>query len=377
MVSVWRNSNFGFWASLLLGHSLLPLLLMTGNKETDHNDLVFLCYVGLSFCAHFHYVKDKSLKWAYLTGVLAACAVLTKWLPGLLVYAPWGIVALSNWIKKGDKTEFFHLMKSFGLTTILVAPWYLYIHFRFPERAGEEMRYSTEHFSNALEGHSEKWYYHFQTLAEYFANAYLLMFFLILLVLALIKTKGGDRIVRTLLFSCLFLYLFYTLAATKMYSFGAPVLAFWLILFLWAITEVGTWIKISRIGKGITAVGIGCLFWAVFQPTNLLQLMGVLDNTDEKEKKEVFTEQLQFIADNRNDDSNRLIINGFMRLHGHIEWMFFSKNKAISFLPSEKELDRLKKEGYHITCIDWNVELPDYIINDPNIEIIQYPSNRN
>lgn len=56
-----------------------------------------LCFVTASIWAWVIYLKNiYSLKWTILVGVFVGCAILNKWLPGLLIYGGWVIYILLN-----------------------------------------------------------------------------------------------------------------------------------------------------------------------------------------------------------------------------------------------------------------------------------------
>lgn len=100
MARLLFNSSFaGLAAALLMATNNYSLNLISGRDGMDHNDVAFCFYVTASFWAYTEYLREKSVKWAVLIGVFAACAVLNKWLSGVIVFAPWGITAMAEAIR--------------------------------------------------------------------------------------------------------------------------------------------------------------------------------------------------------------------------------------------------------------------------------------
>jgi len=84
-----RNTAFG--AALLLTFSYYVLELTAGAILTEHNDTIFFAMVALSWWGYLEFLRSPSYRWALLTGMFSACAILTKWYFGAIVFLPWTI----------------------------------------------------------------------------------------------------------------------------------------------------------------------------------------------------------------------------------------------------------------------------------------------
>ena len=56
----------------------------------DQIRVAFGFYVLASIWAFAEYYNSNKTYWTLLIGFFAGCAVLNKWLPGLIVYGAWG-----------------------------------------------------------------------------------------------------------------------------------------------------------------------------------------------------------------------------------------------------------------------------------------------
>lgn len=92
-----RNLNVAFFSALLLTFSFYQLELTSGRFSLEHNDVAFMSYVTASIWSFLKLIQnDYSLKWAVLIGLFVGCAILTKWLTGLLIFGGWGLYLLLN-----------------------------------------------------------------------------------------------------------------------------------------------------------------------------------------------------------------------------------------------------------------------------------------
>lgn len=363
-----KDKKVGLFASWMFIHSFVFLELLSGKMTTDHNDAFFLCLILLSFWAHFRFTESKNGRWLLLTGLFVGWAILTKWLVGLLVFAPWGIQILAseyrlNW------TAWKDLFKALGVAIFVALPWQVYTLIAFPETAQRELSYNQEHFWVPLEGHRGDFSFHWLNLLETFRLEILLLT-VILLIVFWRKWKGSY--VYHLVFSAVLLLTFYSLAATKMYAFIAPSIPLFILAIafvLVSLLEMIPWKKISNVLFALV------VFWMVnmtFRPDRIVDDYGLDVTADMANAKDLYWQQMQFIRKYGDDDPKRLIINANMRGNGNIPWMFFTENKAIRFIPTTEQIQRLKKEGFKLTAIRFGEDLPEYVSEDSEIEILEY-----
>lgn len=220
------NERTGWIAAVLMASHSYFIQLVSGFRNTDHNDLIFAAFVLFSFWAWIRYTDTQRKRDAILTGVLVGCAILVKWLPGMLVYLSWGLWILSRQ-NRTEKKRWLHFGLAFVATVLLVVPWYIHTFSYFPAEAAYEMNYNMLHFSIAIEGHEGPWYYHLFALADIMARGGAAIIIPALVFLAL--KKRSDIRGAVIVAAAVFFFLFYTLAATKMPLFMLPIVPVFII----------------------------------------------------------------------------------------------------------------------------------------------------
>ena len=135
-----HSGTVGFYGALFFTVAWYPLELISGRVGTDHNDVAFLFYVTASFFAWFEYKNSQKSYWLIFIGVFSGCAVLVKWLVGLLIYAVWAISLGANDKKNWFRIkEYYPLFISFLISLAVIIPWQVYILIKYPLEANNAM----------------------------------------------------------------------------------------------------------------------------------------------------------------------------------------------------------------------------------------------
>jgi 4-amino-4-deoxy-L-arabinose transferase-like glycosyltransferase len=210
----------GFFAAMLVAVGFVFIDVVTGITNTDHNDVIFSAFVLFSIWAFVEHAATGRKGMRMWIAVFAACAVLTKWLPGLLVFGGWGLWILLNPELRRSKQAWINIASSFLLAAVLVLPWQIYIHLAFPEESAYELRFSALHFTIPIEGHDGPWNYHLLQLRYNFGDFFAVFFatgWLVWLIVAKLRSLALSLFIMLLA-----VFVFYTLAATKMPLFTLP-----------------------------------------------------------------------------------------------------------------------------------------------------------
>ncbi|RZK44966.1 MAG: hypothetical protein EOO59_21460, partial [Hymenobacter sp.] len=214
---VLSDQLVGYLGAVLAAFAYYQLEQVSGAIGMDHNDVAFLVYVTASIWAYHEYrASARPGRWLALVGGLAGAAVLCKWLPGLLVYAGWGCDLLLR-SRQGPRLwpELRQLLAALAITVVLVLPWQLYTAWRFPAESAYELAYNARHFTYPVEGHGGPWYYHFLMLPKHYG----LVLGLVIVGMGLALRPARRRAALPLLAMVGLIFIFFTLAATKMYSY--------------------------------------------------------------------------------------------------------------------------------------------------------------
>jgi 4-amino-4-deoxy-L-arabinose transferase len=237
------NEEVAMVAALLAGTNAQLLDLASGRQATDHPESLYaslVCFAVLAAVCHVDALEGKrqgpgrlssatsstrvATLWAILAGGLTGLAVLTKWLPALVVFLVWG--AYVDWRprRSSDKSDaaeadtrwrsLWEILLGAGVCGLVVLPWQLWIFHAFPTEARYEATHAWSHLGNAVEGQGGPFYYHLIRIRRFFGEASppaLVWFFA--------KYRLRTRAARLLGVWLGVVYLFFSLIHTRMPNF--------------------------------------------------------------------------------------------------------------------------------------------------------------
>jgi 4-amino-4-deoxy-L-arabinose transferase len=249
---IW-SAKTGYYAALVFSFLNFPLDLVSGYHTSDHVDMAFIFYVTLSIWAWVKYYDSRKSKHLLLVGTFVGLAILTKWLVGLLVFAGIGAVLICDVELRKSLLFWKHLAMSLIVVLALVLPWHIYVYVNFRLEYLHEFQYNTLHFSTVVEGHGGGLWYYWNNLSTLYGSAELLSY--LILISFLFVWKTASRLALFLYVVVISVYLFFTLAATKMPAFTAilvPVIILVVCAFvIWILdkikSKVALWEQLSRL----------------------------------------------------------------------------------------------------------------------------------
>jgi 4-amino-4-deoxy-L-arabinose transferase len=371
------NHRAGFYGALIFAVSSYPLELMIGKYATDHNDIAFLFYTTASFWAWFEYQKESKWYWLILIGIFSGCAVLVKWLMGLIVFIIWGIVKLSTEKKKLLVTKsYVPIFISFVVSCILFIPWQIYSFSQFPIEAAHEFSYNSKHLFEVIEGHGGSWSFHFtEGVKKLYGDSYIILFVVIVaVILSIIKSKNKKY--RVFFTSLIFIvYLFFSLVASKMVSY--PIIVFPIIcLFIgFLIYYLSSQLKNTPLKPVASSILLFLFCYSAFDFKALHHNHIKNRKQDELNLVGEFLE-LKMIEtlDYHLHKEDYVLFNNSITPYGHIATMFFTLYESYSFIPSEEQIKLLKNKNIKIACLK-TINLPSYVIDDKAIRLVPLPKN--
>jgi 4-amino-4-deoxy-L-arabinose transferase-like glycosyltransferase len=161
MAEILTERRIAWIVAVLIIFSYYLQELTAGAEGTDHNDAVFIAVIACSLWALLELWKDGRLRWALLAGLFSGCAILTKWYVGLCVFLPWGIMVAVNGFRRKESLD---LVIGSGVAAVIAISWIVSITWRFPEAAAYEWSFKSGHLSQAIDGHTGTWAYHFNVI---------------------------------------------------------------------------------------------------------------------------------------------------------------------------------------------------------------------
>jgi 4-amino-4-deoxy-L-arabinose transferase-like glycosyltransferase len=364
MGQISLNRNTGYFAAFLFGVAYYPLELMVGAVPTDHNDTAFIFYVTASLWALTEYQNKKDKKWLLLIGIFSGAAILVKWLVGLLVYAGWGALTIVENKFRPRFSQFLPLLQALLVTVIIALPWQLYIFWKFPAEAAFEYAHAAAHFSVPVEGHGGNILYHFQAMEKVYGLSPFVVLAALALLLALLKKLSLKVFFGATFFT---VYIFYSLAQTKMPAFGLITSS---IVFL-AIGGAGAWVmeKLNFPAGRIVAVAmVFAVAYFAFDFKNLQKMhssaYGGNELTNRAERIEN-TKHFKILS--QYPLQGRAIFN--CKHAQHIPARFYTGLEVYDVFPDESQLMDLKANGRKIAVFK-DSRLPAYLADDRDVFII-------
>lgn len=370
------NHTIGYLAALLFSSNYFFTELISGSTPTDHNDIVFISYVTASLWALTeHFIQPDKKRWILLIGLFSGAALLTKWLPGLLVFGAWFIYIFIE--KKKDFYQFKnykYLLYSLCFASLIFIPWQLYIWHNFPKEASLEYTHNVRHFTEGLDGHSgDNWYY-FDALNRTMGRLFILFSVIGIILLHRYVTR---TIYITVVSAIILVFGFYTLAHTKMDAFPLICSSLLFISIAALIHSVCFQSKNAMFSKflllSISLIGLFInLDPERIQRKHTLWKEDYVDYYDRIRRTE-WKNLCALLKDKFKEE--KLVIFNCPEVYENISLMYYTNFIGYMSMPKATDIETAHKKGYKIVVID-NGMLPGEVSQNKDIEVVSTPSYR-
>ena len=343
------NRRSGLFSALLVLHSSYLLLLTGGIQGMDHNDLCFVAFISFSVWAFMRFLSEEKRKWLVWIGVFAGCAILTKWLVGLLVFLPFGIWVISGIKMKQFTVRLKKFSLSIGVCLLVFVPWQIYTLIRFPKLAAYEMQYNSRHFTEVIEEHGGDAFFHFDQISDIYFNRFdfLLIFFICTAVL--IARHYRKFRMWTLYILIAAVYIFFTLATTKLISYPVPALPFVLLVIGSGIAAATELISYQYIRATLSVLIMAILCNWMLGMSRVRHIAGFTYPISEFH---IYSNQLKNYMHTNSRHSGQSIIFGHSDGNlTHIAWMYYENDIIYPFYPSVGEINNFQEREFSITLI--------------------------
>lgn len=371
------NERIAYYGALLFCSSFYVHELLTGFPPSDHNDIAFLFYVTMSIWAWVEYENSQNRYWIILIGIFSGCAILVKWLTGLLVFFGWGMSIVFDKEKRLSYSRYKDFSISLIVCFLVFIPWQIYISYTFPVESGYEYSLNAKHFSHIIEGHSGDAGYYFDNLRKLYGGAQWVQYAILVALVFLYKNINQTKF-KIAFFSYLFIvYLFFSFAATKMISFCFIVSPIIFLSLASLIENFMLFLKNKFLKKSIVQhiIVIPLLVFISWENLDLYQIaykhtLRITQNDNDKRNEKI--NDVKFIKTLK----NKLISEDYVifncKPQRNISIMFYT-----NFIAYDKQLDyatylSLKNKKIKLAVID-NKKLPVFILNDFSIVKIKAP----
>lgn len=344
-----------FAAALFMCLSQYQLDLISGYSGMDHNDVAFGFYVLLSIWAYAEYVKNEKSRWWIMVGIFAGCAVLNKWLTGLLVFAPWGIYLLLS-LKGTGKKEWLHFVLSLMICVLIFLPWQIYILQKYPVEAHYEYAYNTLHLFEVVEGHDGDGSFYLNNFSSYFGH-YVNWLVPVGILLIVVNKKYNKRIKWAIALCFVIVFAFFSfVVSTKMTSYMYIVIPLGFILMAMPVVNFLARLRANLL---VSLIAIAAIGYFVLAPQ---QLEENHNPNDEFRKAKVKNAEIYKTLREYLPGHVKIVAN--LPKFGDVEMMFYHNDViAYSGYPSQESMDILEAKKISVAAFDNYRDycIPDYV----------------
>lgn len=349
-----KDKVTAFVAALFMCMANFQLILISGAYATDQNDVVFGFYLLASLWCYAEYTEKRKLHWILLIGFFAGCAILNKWLPGLLVFAGWGTNILISLFKKQSFRQVPDLLLALFICVITFLPWQLYIFHAFPKEAAYEFTFNTRHMFEVVEGHAGDYLYYWDCFGKYFGTY---TWYIILPALGFLLFKKDTNPVRISLLLCfIFSFLFYSIIVkTKMSNYFYSVVPIGYIFIAVIFVKTIRFIKLPDF-ICLAAGLVMALILFDFKTVYLIHSPGNAEWQLSKRRADICKQLSDYIP----HDTKYIL---FLPDEYKIAMMFYNKNIIAKTDCSPEDMQIIKNNNQHVAVFatpDKN-EIPGYI----------------
>lgn len=359
------NTNSGYYSAFLVATSPYLLKLVSGRIELDQNDVSFICYVSFSIWAWLEYLHSKKKIWLVLIGVFSGYAILCKWLTGLFVYLIWGVYNLIEY--KIAIKKHIPLFISLLITCVVFLPWQILTFKWYPTEAKYALELNSKHFTEAVDGHTGDFWYHFVKTPDIYGI--ILSLLIIPSLIIFYQRIQNKSISLAFITGVAFVFLFFSLAVTKMPSFTAllilPIYLSFGIFVDFIVQKTKHSINKDYVSIILIFVFTFILFYRMDLRTLVSSNSFYADESDKGYKKALIHNKNIFL--NLKTTGNSVIFN--VKGRHYVEAMFYTGIPAYNFIPSPEQYQEVISKNKQLLIFQNEDSIPSYLTNKENVII--------
>lgn len=359
------NTESGYYSAFLVATSPYLLKLVSGRIELDQNDVSFICYVSFSIWAWLEYLHSEKTIWLVLTGVFSGYAILCKWLAGLFIYFIWGVYNLLEY--KLAIKKYLPLFISLLITCVVFLPWQILTLKWYPTEAKYALDLNSKHFTEAVDGHTGDFWYHFVKTPDIYGI--ILSLLIIPALIVLYKRIQSKTISLAFITGVVFVFLFFSLAVTKMPSFTAllilPIYLSFGIFVDFIVQKIKHSINNDYVSIILIFVFTFILFYRLDLSTFVSSNSFYANDSDNGYKKALTHNKNLFL--NIKAPENSVIFN--VKGRHYVEAMFYTGIPAYNFIPSLEQYQEAISKNKQLLIFQNEDSIPSYLTNKENVTI--------
>lgn len=361
--SYFFNKKVGYMAALFYAINGLIIEMTAGRVPTDHIDDFFLFFVEASVFFSILFSRKKGIIYNILTALALGCAILSKWLPALIVLPIWLLILIDS-KNFSIKAIVFHFITLLIITSCVFMPWQIYIRHAFPVEAAWEAGYNMKHIMEVLDKQGGPIYYYLDKIRINYGE----LIYLPLIWLIWTTFKNIYDLKRAAIFIWFFIpVFFFSLIKTKMQGyilFACPAIF---------ISAAAFWHVLLEHKESLLS-GKVALKWFY---NLILLLLIALPVRYGIERVKLFKKDRnpQWVLDLKNMEQRKIPKGVLFNYEKPIDAMFYTDLTVYPFTPDRNTIDILVQKGYTVMIND-NGKAPANIMALKNIKVLHLtPAN--
>lgn len=329
-LQLFGSKKIAIYSSFLLAINGLIIELSGGRVATDHIDIAFFSFILIAIYFTFKLIESSRKVHLLLVSLFLALAILSKWLPALIVLPLLVLYGLKNKVALSKISIYVWWIIFF--TGSLVAPWLIYTYKTYPEIFLHEMNNNRLHITQSLTDHHSSWVFYLNFIRINYGE----LVYLPLIALAYYFFKSKKMELLLLLVWIGVPIIFFSFAKTRMQGY---------ILLVAPAIFIATSYYVEQILKKKTQKKI----WQL-----IALLMFALPIRYSLERIKPFKAEEQFILEEYNIDSKTNYEKTiFYNCVDPIQIMFFTNCHAAYKNELEKsEILGLEKKGFKVMNVN-------------------------
>jgi len=338
------NKKVGYLTAFFFSINGLIIELAAGRAATDHIDIFFLFFIELAVALSILFAIKQKTIYNLLAGVSMGAAILSKWLPALIVVPIWLLIVMESGNFK-PKQIFYQLLILLTSCILIFLPWQLYIYKAFPIEAAWEAGFNYKHVTEVLEDRTGPFYYFIDRIRKNYGE---LIYLPLLWFLWKTGTNIRDKKRLALSIWVLVPLFFFSIAKTKMEAyilFISPALFLIISDFFFTLMDYKQHHRLKWFFNFI------------------LLLLIALPIRYMIERIKPFTQKNRnpaWAIDLRELNERKISKGVLFNYYRPIEAMFYTSLTAYKYIPDRKKINNLVSEGYTVIIND-DGKLPDDI----------------